>query len=225
MNAQHLSIDELADAAEGLLDPERATVAESHIAGCAECRAQSEALREVTVTLRAEPAPPMPETVAHRLNEVVAAESARRSGVWKPKPTLGTFGEDLNKPSKSRWALPALAAAAAAAVVGFGAYLISASAGLNEPPVVAAVNSSDLGVEAHALEQIAGGLRPHRFSQAWGCARKVTEGRITGLAASTVDGTPALLVYTRSEGSTQVTVVTGCGLGTPSAGPSAGLPG
>jgi hypothetical protein len=225
MNAQHLSIDELADAAEGLLDPERATVAESHIAGCAECRAQSEALREVTVTLRAEPGPPMPETVAHRLNEVVAAESARRSGVWKPKPTLGTFGEDLNKPSKSRWALPALAAAAAAAVVGFGAYLISASAGLNEPPVVAAVNSSDLGVEAHALEQTAGGLRPHRFSQAWGCARKVTEGRITGLAASTVDGTPALLVYTKSEGSTQVTVVTGCGLGTPSAGPSAVLPG
>jgi hypothetical protein len=36
MNAQHLPIDELADAAEGLLDPERATVA----------------------TLRAEPAAP-----------------------------------------------------------------------------------------------------------------------------------------------------------------------
>ena len=52
MNAQHLSIDELADVAEGLLDPERATAAESHIARCPECRAQSEALREVTATLR-----------------------------------------------------------------------------------------------------------------------------------------------------------------------------
>ena len=224
MNAQHLSIDELADAAEGLLDPERATVAESHIAGCAECRAQSAALRAVTATLRAEPVSPMPEAVAHRLNEVVAAESARRSGAWKPRPTLGTFGQDLKKPSKSRWALPALAAAAAAAVVGFGAYLISASAGLNEPPVVAAINSGDLRVEAQALEQAAGGLSPHRFSQAWGCARKVTEGRITGLAASTVDGTPALLVYTKSDGSTQVTVVTGCGSSMPSAGPSAVLP-
>jgi anti-sigma factor RsiW len=230
MNAQHLSIDELADAAEGLLDPERATVAESHIAGCAECRAQSAALREVTATLRAEPAPPMPEAVAHRLNEVVAAESARRSGVWKPsgiwkpRPTLGTFGEGLKKPSKSRWALPALAAAATAAVVGFGAYLISASAGLNEPPVVAAINSGDLGVEAQAQEEAAGGLSPHRFSQAWGCARKVTDGRITGLAASTVDGTPALLVYTTADGSTHVTVVTGCGSATPSAGPSAALP-
>jgi anti-sigma factor RsiW len=224
MNAQHLSIDELADAAEGLLDPERATVAESHIAGCTECRAQSAALREVTAILRAEPVRPMPEAVAHRLNEVVAAESARRSGAWKPRPTLGTFGQDLKKPSKSRWALPALAAAAAAAVVGLGAYLISASAGLNEPPVVAAVNSNDLGSEARTLEQAAGGLSPHRFSQAWGCARKVTEGRITGLAASTVDGTPALLVYTKSDGSTQVTVVTGCGSSMPSAGPSAVLP-
>ena len=224
MNAQHLSIDELADVAEGLLDPERATATESHIARCPECRAQSDALRQVTATLRAEPAAPMPEAVAHRLNEVIVAESARRTDGWKPKPTLGTFGQDLKKPSKSHWALPAVAAAALAAVVGFGAYLISASAGLNEPPVVAAVNSNDLGSEARTLEQAAGGLSPHRFSQAWDCARKVTEGRITGLAASTVDGTPALLVYTKSDGSSLVTVVTGCGAGTPSTGPSAVLP-
>jgi hypothetical protein len=166
----------------------------------------------------------MPEAVAHRLSDVVAAESARRTDLWKPRRTLGTFGEDLKKSSKARWALPALAAAAVAAVVGFGAYLISANAGLNEPPVVAAVHSSDLGLEARALEQAAGGLSPHRFSQAWGCARKVTAGRITGLAASRVDGTPALLVYTRSDGSTLVTVVTGCASDTPSAGPSAVLP-
>ena len=34
MNAQHLSIDELADAAEGLLDPDRAALVESHLARC-----------------------------------------------------------------------------------------------------------------------------------------------------------------------------------------------
>jgi hypothetical protein len=166
----------------------------------------------------------MPEAVAHQMNDVVAAESARRADVWKPRRTLGTFGEDLKKSSKSRWALPALAAGAVAAVVGFGAYLISASAGLNEPPVVAAINSSDLGLEPRALEQAARGLSPHRFSQAWGCARKVTDGRITGLAASRVDGMPALLVYTKSDGSTLVTVVIGCACDTPSAGPSAVLP-
>ena len=166
----------------------------------------------------------MPEAVADRLNEVIAAESARRTDAWKPKPTLGMFGQDLKKPAKSRWALPALAAAALAAVVGSGAYLISASAGLNEPPVVAAINSNDLGSKARALEHAAGGLSPHRFSQAWDCARKVTDGRITGLAASTVDEAPALLVYTKSDGSTLVTVVTGCGIGMPSTGPSAVVP-
>jgi hypothetical protein len=141
-----------------------------------------------------------------------------------PRPTLGTFGADLDKPHKSRWAVPALAAAAAAAVVGFGAYVISAQAGLNEPPVVAAVNSRDLGAQASALERASGGLSPHRFSQAWGCARHVTDERITGLVSSTVDGMPALLVYTESGDSTHVTVVTGCGGGTPAAGPSAALP-
>jgi anti-sigma factor RsiW len=224
MTAQHLSIDELADAAEGLLDPDRAAFAESHIAGCADCRAQSEALHEISGMLRTEPPLSMPEAVARRLNDVVAAESALRMDVWKPRPTLGKFGEDLKKPPTLRWALPALAAAAVAAVVGFGAYVISASAGLNEPPVVAAINSSDLGAEARYLEQASGGLSPHRFSQAWDCARKVTEGRITGLAASTVDGTPALLVYTKSDASNLVTVVTGCGSAAPSAGPSAVLP-
>jgi anti-sigma factor RsiW len=238
MNAQHLSIDELADAAEGLLDPDRAAFVESHLASCAECQGQSEALREVTAALSSEVSPLMPDAVAHRLEEVVAAESADRAHASEaravgngqsasrrqPRVTLGTFGTDLDKPRKSRWAIPALAAAAAAAVVGFGAYVISASAGLNEPPVVAAVDSRDLGAEAIALERTSGGLSPHRFSQAWGCARQVTVGRITGLVSSNVDGTPALLVYTKSDGSTQVTVVTGCRGGTPSAGPSAVLP-
>ena len=235
MNRQHLSVDELADAAEGSLDSERAAFAESHIAGCSDCQAQSEALREVTASLRAEPAPSMPQELSHRLNEVIAAEGARRShasvtedgqstGTWQPRKTLGTFGEDLRKPSKSRWLMPTLAAAAGAAIVGLGAYVISAGAGLNEPPVVAAVNSSDLATQARALEEANGGLSPHRFSQAWDCAREVTDRRITGLASSTVDGTPALLVYTESDRSTQVTVVTGCRAGTPAAGQSATLP-
>jgi len=234
MNAQHLSIDELADAAEGLLDPDRAALVESHLARCAECRGQSEALREVTAALRTDVSPPMPDAVAHRLEQVVAAESADRAHApdssavgngqsasrRQPRVTLGTFGTDLDRPRRSRWVIPALAAAA---VVGFGAYVISASAGLNEPPVVAAVDSRDLGAEAIALQRTSGGLSPHRFSQAWGCAREVTAGRITGLASSSVDGTPALLVYTKSDGSTQATVVRGCAGGAPSAGPSAVL--
>ena len=134
--------------------------------------------------------------------------------------TLGAFGADRPRRRTRRVLLPALAAAAAAAVVGFGAYVASASAGLNEPPVVAAVSSSNLGAQAAVFERH--GLDPHRFSRAWQCARQVTDGRIVGLAASTVDGTPALLVYTRSGATTEVTVVTGCAsAAAPSAGPSA----
>jgi hypothetical protein len=117
--------------------------------------------------------------------------------------------------------LPAVAAAAVAAVVGFGAYVISSSAGLNEPPILAAISSRDLGAQARELEQTSGGLSPHRFSHAWERAREVVDQRIAGIASSTV---PALLVYTKSAGSTEVTVVTGCRVGTPSAGPSAVLP-
>jgi anti-sigma factor RsiW len=79
MNAQHLTTDELADAAEGLLNPERAAFAESHIADCPDCHAQSDALRAVSATLQAEPASTMPEAVAHRLNDVVADEHVRRA--------------------------------------------------------------------------------------------------------------------------------------------------
>src|SRR3712207_3301891 len=176
----------------------------------------------------------MPPEVAARLDRVLAGEVVRRSSepvteeeaadqgsVWsRPRPTLGAFEPDRSRRSLRRVLLPALAAAAAAAVVGFGGYVASATAGLNEPPVAAAVSSSNLGVQAGALLQRQE-LDPHWFSRAWQCARQVTDGRIVGLAASTVDGTPALLVYTRSGAPTEVTVVTGCGTGRPSAGPSA----
>jgi hypothetical protein len=64
-------------------------------------------------------------------------------------------------------------------------------------------------------------LTPHRFSRAWQCAREVTDGRITGIASTTVDGVPALLVYLRKDDATQVVIVTGCGREAPSAGSSA----
>jgi hypothetical protein len=141
------------------------------------------------------------------------------NGGWT-RPTLGRFGEDLPRRRLSRRLLPALAGAVAAAVVGFGAYVVSASVGLNEPPVVAAVSSRSLGQQAAALERSTD-LDPHRFSRAWQCARQATSGRIVALAKSNVDGTPALLVYTRSGANTMVTVVTGCDRGRPDAGPTA----
>ena len=56
----------------------------------------------------------------------------------------------------------------------------------------------------HALQENAD-LSPHRFSEAWECAREVTAGRITAITSAVVDGQPALLVYTRSGEGPQVT--------------------
>jgi Putative zinc-finger len=226
----HPSVTELAEAAEGLLGEARSAELRHHLAGCPRCRDTAADLLAVSTTLAAIPAPVMPAEVAARLDRVLAGETVRRAqqpdreqesevaSSWS-RPTLGAFRVDRRRRAVRRVVLPALAAAVAAAVVGFGAYVVSATAGLNEPPVVAAVSSANLGAQAGALERA--GLEPHWFSRAWQCAHGVTDGRIVGLASSTVDGTPALLVYTRSGATTEVTVVTGCGTGRPSAGPSA----
>lgn len=228
----HPSVEELAEAGEDLLSADRATEVADHLAECAECRQTVAALRGVSAALAGEPRPEMPSAVADRLTAVLREEATRRdptgtagpgrSRSVRPRTTLGAFGSDRPRRSLSRWIAPALVAAMAAGLVGFGGYVLSARAGMNEPPVVAAVNSTELGPDATALERVTD-LDPHRFSQAWQCARRVTAGRIVGLASTTVDGTPALLVYTHSSGRTQVTVVTGCGGTQPSAGPSAVL--
>lgn len=229
----HISLDELADASASLFDRGRAAVIEEHLAECGSCRRTAASLGSVSTRLAAEPAPVMPAGVMARLEAAVRQESSYRSAgvttlvrpIPRIKPSLGTFGADLPRRSRKSWIAPALAAAVTAAAVGFGGYVVSASAGLNEPPsVVSTVNSGDLGPEARALQQ-SRDLGPHRFSKAWRCARKVTDGRIVGIASTTVDGGPALLVYTRSDGVKLVTVVTGCRGGSPIGGASVPLGG
>ena len=234
---EHPSVEVLADDAEGLLPPEQASAVAAHVVDCAWCREQVNALTEVSTLLANEPLPPVPAEVTSRLAAAVSAEQARRAagvtvldrhpdrvGGWssRPRVSLGDFGVDRARPNHGRWVVPALAAAAASVLVGFGGYVLSARAGLNDPPVVAAVSSAALGTDAGALERRID-LDPHRFTRAWQCARQVTSGRITGIAATTVDGVPALLVYVKSGGVTQVTLVTGCNDDEPSAGPSAVL--
>lgn len=243
----HPSRDTLADAAEGLLEPDAAAVVDAHTAGCADCRAELAAFSEVGTVLAGVPAPTMPPEVAARLGAALAAEQAARevspvlravpgSGPDAPPvprhpygtrrrlhPSLNRFGEDLRKVSPGRrWAMPVLAAAAAALVLGFGAYVASATLGLNEPPTVSISTApGQLVGQAEELRQRTD-IDPHRFSRAWWCAREATggQGRIVGLASTTTDDAqPAVLVYVRSDAGLGVRVVTGCGTATPTATP------
>lgn len=220
--ADHVPVGDLAEVAEDLLTGPRRAEIEQHLADCAECRSRAAEVSQVQAVLTAQPRPAMPADVSTRLARVLADEAAGRISVTPlaGRSGLGTFGSDLGS-RKRRWVMPALAAAASAALVGFGGYAVSAAAGLNEPPVVAGVAATALAAQAGAFEASAG---RHLFSRAWQCARDVTDGRITGLASSRLDGQPALLVYTRAGAGTQVVVVTGCAQDSPTAGPSAVLP-
>ncbi|GAB2593577.1 zf-HC2 domain-containing protein [Microlunatus antarcticus] len=241
---EHPTRDTLADAAEGLLEPPAAAVVDAHLAGCAQCRADTAAFSEVGTVLASVPVPVMPSAVAQRLAGVVAAQQTARevspvlhavpgTGPDAPPvprhpygtrrklhPSLGRFGEDLRQVSPSRrWGLPVLAAAAAALVLGFGAYVASATLGLNEPPAVS-ISTAPGQLVAQADElRTRTDVDPHRFSQAWWCARQVTDGRIVGLVATSTGSQPSVLVYVRNADGLGVQVVTGCGTDDPTTTP------
>jgi anti-sigma factor RsiW len=239
----HPSRDTLADAAEGLLQPDDAAVVHAHVAGCPRCQAERSAFAEVSTVLASAATAAMPGDVAKRLRTVVAAEQSTRevapllhavpgSGPDAPPvprhpygtqgrlhPSLGRqFGEDLRRVSPGRrWGLPVLAAAAAALVLGFVAYVASATLGLNEPPTVSVSTApGQLAAQARDLRERTD-VDPHRFSAAWWCARRATSGRIAGLATTTAGGQPAVLVYVRSPAGLGVQVVTGCAADDPRA--------
>ncbi|MFE5580385.1 hypothetical protein [Kitasatospora sp. NPDC056531] len=96
----HPSVEELADLAEGLIEP--AATAEAlrrHLDGCAECRETVDALAEVQALLGAVEPEPMPVDVAARLDaalaeaaraEAVHAEAAHAEAAGRPQEAAGT---------------------------------------------------------------------------------------------------------------------------------------
>lgn len=232
----HIATDELADAAEGLLDPARADIVARHVDGCAACTQTAQILEGLPAVLAAEPAPPMPAAISARLQQAVTTESERRSaGIaptsgpgaepWQARPSLGNFNEGFNKPGRSSLWYRALVAAAVATMVGFIGFFVSSTAGLNEPTAAQRVvlSSHSLAPQLNSLNHR--GLDAHLFSAAWRCARQVTDGSVSGIRKATIDGAPAMLVYQERDNQTVVTIVTGCDSGHPEAGRTTTLDG
>jgi hypothetical protein len=70
----HLDTDVLAEFRAGLITGRRGAKIAAHLAGCDRCTALDDKLAGVSVLLASVPAPPMPDSVAQRLEVVLAAE-------------------------------------------------------------------------------------------------------------------------------------------------------
>jgi hypothetical protein len=121
VTAAHLDYDTLADLAEGLLPEVRVASAGAHLADCAECRDRSAEIANVTRLLADAPLPPMPDALASRIDEALAAEAA-------------ATGHDVMSldSRRGRRRIRVLSAAAAAVVVVGGGALVG-NALLNGP--------------------------------------------------------------------------------------------
>jgi hypothetical protein len=122
----HPTVDELADLREGLLSGADEARVRAHLAGCADCAAETAALAEVAAVLREAGSEPltMPTSVARAIDDALSDEAAARASAPAPEPAVRH-----ERPAGRRaWIKPAfgwLAAAAAAVVVigGVGAGL------------------------------------------------------------------------------------------------------
>lgn len=241
---EHIDIDELADAAEGLVSGDRAAEIEQHLAGCPDCTANADALNEVHRLLADAPVEVMPDDVFARLQGTLAEEQRQREtagpgyhdspsarpaatsyrtesgrpsvggGGRYPKPPLAEhFTETLGngRSLRAKFAGGALAGALLAGSVGFGGYVLSASAGTDEPPAdqPMVVSKENLDKVA-AAEARSGKLNAHRFSRAWHCVRQVTDGRVDGIRSTVMDGQQGYLVLLRKDGETRAAFVIGC---------------
>lgn len=146
-----------------------------------------------------------------------------------PKPNIAEHFTDTKHRRgglRARFATGAVAAALLAATAGFGGYVLSATSGTDEPSADRPIVAGDQhALASSAASAAAGGdLESHRFTKAWLCARKVTDGSITGIRPTVLNAQHGYLVFLDSGSSARAVFVYGCDTGTPTAGPTIKLP-
>lgn len=125
----HLDADVLAEYRAWLITGRRRRAITAHLSGCAECAALDARLDQVSALLAATPAPALPDLVARRLDDVLAAE------VQKPIPAERHFVPATRRRALS-WAgrlrVRVLApVAATVAVLAGGGFLLSQVGGVS----------------------------------------------------------------------------------------------
>jgi hypothetical protein len=135
----HLDAEVLAEFREGLIAGRRGAAITAHLAGCDRCTALDDQLAGVSALLVAVPLPAVPDSLARRLDTVLAAEAARPEQVTTDQDERADAARPVHpatgrtrKPRRGfqRLSLRVLApAAAAAAVLAAGGYGLSLIAG------------------------------------------------------------------------------------------------
>lgn len=161
----HLDADVLAEFRAGLITGRRGSKIAAHLAGCDHCTALDDKLAGVCSLLASVPAPAMPDSVARRLEGVLAAEVAdrrdhpERSGRDVRQQT-GAHGRRSGNRGWRRPALRVLAPAAAVVLLAAGGYGVSRIvAGPGSQPTFSA-GSAENSTTSHAANATAGGAAP-----------------------------------------------------------------
>lgn len=178
MSDEHLSFDELAELAEGLLSRRRAQTAQEHLEECDDCRNKADAIEAVPDALRSLGAVTMPADVAARLDRVLATAGSASAGETVV-PDLGAVRRRRQTPP--RW----IYGAAAAVVVIGAASAVLATRGGHHP-------SESAGSAIVPTPLVATNLAPAFVQEESG--QVYTPGTLGALAPSLVSGglgTPA----------------------------------
>jgi hypothetical protein len=130
----HLDTDVLAEFRAGLITGRRGARITAHLGGCERCTALDEQLAGVRSLLASVPAPAMPDSVAQRLDTVLAAEVAQRDAVQENRAERADGDGARESPAPRRpggnrgfrpLTLRVLAPAAAVVVLAAGGYGLS----------------------------------------------------------------------------------------------------
>jgi len=162
----HLDTDVLAEFRAGLITGRRGARITAHLAGCDRCAALGGQLAGVSVLLASVPAPAMPDSVARRLDTVLAAEVASRDDAERAGDDGAAESPAPRRPGGHRGfrllSLRVLAPAAAVVVLAAGGYGLSRLVGPGQVTASSSASSAaraatpSVASSGHAYAPVAG---------------------------------------------------------------------